>query len=224
AFDSTAKDIQKLLDSILEENGGSYYPNGDGIYTNGRDTLDYTFTIAGGNKDHPAYKMFLKAADILNNQCHGIHVKVETNTQALSDLNMGKLTVWAAAWISAIDPDMYQIYHKDSQASSILNWGYDYIMGDQTTYAYEWQLVQDLSKKIDQARRTTDQDARKDYYADALDLVMELAVELPTYQRKDLFAYNRNIIDPSTLQPSKELSPTNGPLARIWEVNYYLEV
>ena len=55
--------------------------------------------------------------------------------------------------------------------------------------------------------------------ADALDLVMELAVELPTYQRSDLFAYNTNIIDESTLTPASELTPYNGPMSKLWEVS-----
>ena len=48
---------------------------------------------------------------------------------------------------------------------------------------------------------------------------MDLAVELPGYQRSDLFAYNSNIIDESTLTPEKELTPYNSPLAKIWLVS-----
>jgi serine/threonine protein kinase len=60
-------------------------------------------------------------------------------------------------------------------------------------------------------------DAGKDhglYY-----IVMELAVEMPTYQRSDLFAYNSSIIDASTLTSGDDLTPYNGPLSRIWEVS-----
>ena len=34
---------------------------------------------------------------------------------------------------------------------------------------------------------------------------MQLAIELPTYQRDDLFAYNINKIDASTLTPDSDL-------------------
>ena len=47
---------------------------------------------------------------------------------------------------------------------------------------------------------------------------MELAVELPTYQRSDLYAYNANIIDVSTLTPDEDLTPYNGPISKIWEI------
>ena len=86
---------------------------------------NYRMTIAGGSTDHPAYAMFLKAAEILNSA--GMEVKVVTSQTALSDLSSGKLAIWAAAWSSTIDPDMYQIYHMDSQASSTSNWGYKQI-------------------------------------------------------------------------------------------------
>lgn len=64
------------------------------------------------------------------------------------------------------------------------------------------------------------QDERKEIYSRALDKVMELAVEMPTYQRKDMSAYNSELINESTLTPDTELSPYNGVISRIWEVNY----
>ena len=47
---------------------------------------------------------------------------------------------------------------------------------------------------------------------------MELAVELPTYQRKDMYVYNKNFIDAKTLLQNP--NETLGVLSRIWEVNY----
>lgn len=225
SYDETGTVIQDMLDSLLEENGGTYWEE-NGIYTNGTDKLDYTLTIAGGSTDHPAYSMFLNAAEILNKKCHGIHVKVETSSQALSDLTTGKLQIWAAAWTSTVDPDMYQVYHKDSRAASTLNWGYDAIKRDAELYKYEQSLITDLSTLIDNARKTNDQGARKTIYSSALDMVMELAVELPTYQRQDMFAFRGDVIDANTMQHNvtgeaeETLTPYNGPLSRIWEVDY----
>jgi hypothetical protein len=48
---------------------------------------------------------------------------------------------------------------------------------------------------------------------------MDLAVELPTYQRSDLFAYNTNVIDVNSLTPESELTSYNGTISRIWEVS-----
>ena len=108
----------------------------------------------------------------------------------------------------------------DSTAGSTANWGYRAILKNAgNKYSREYALVNDLSDKIDKARETLDISRRTEYYADALELVMQLAVELPTYQRSDLFAYNSNVIDESSLTPASELTPYNGPLSRLWEVS-----
>ena len=115
---------------------------------------------------------------------------------------------------------MYQVYHIDSTAGSTSNWGYRAIRKNAGgKYDTELEIVENLSEIIDQARETLDNDRRIELYADALDLVMELAVELPTYQRSDLSAYNSNIIDVTTLTPAEDLTPYNGPLSKIWEVS-----
>ncbi len=222
AYDSTGY----YIDEMLTAEG--YQKNPDGIYEKeiqgyGRDTLsgtNYTMTIAGGSTDHPAYAMFLKAKEILN--AHGVDVRVVTSTTALSDLSNGKLAIWAAAWSSTIDPDMYQVYHIDSQASSTSNWGYKQIKAGKNNEAYsqEYAIITELSELIDAGRATTVQSERKEIYAKALDKIMELAVEMPTYQRKDMSAYNKDVIDESTLTPESERSPYNGLLSRIWELNY----
>ena len=212
-FDDTGATSEALVIAA------GYTKNADGVYTKNGHTLKYTFTIAGDTTDHPAYASLKRAAEILNGI--GFDVEVKTDINALQKLNSGDLTVWAAAWGAGVDPDMYQVYHKDSTAGSTANWGYDAILSpsNATKYKTELELVKELSDIIDQARETLDEQRRIDLYADALDIVMELAVELPTYQRSDLFAYNTNIIDVTTLTPASELTPYNGPMSRIWEVS-----
>ena len=115
---------------------------------------------------------------------------------------------------------MYQVYHIDSTAGSTSNWGYRAIRKNAGgKYDRELKIVNDLSEIIDMARETLDTEERKNLYKRALDLVMDLAVELPTYQRSDLYAYNSNIIDVTTLTPAEDLTPYNGPLSKIWEVS-----
>lgn len=218
AYDSTGQEIKQLVeDAGYVFNGTCYEKNIDGF---GVDTLNYKLTIAGGSTDHPAYSMFLNAARILNSV--GFDVKVVTSQTALSDLSAGKIAIWAAAWSSTIDPDMYQVYHMDSQASSTSNWGYKQIKAGKNTEAYaeEYQIITELSDLIDQGRSTTNQNERKGIYAQALDKVMEFAVEMPTYQRNDMSAYNKNVLDEGTMTPASERSPYNGLISRIWELNY----
>ena len=117
---------------------------------------------------------------------------------------------------------MYQVYHMDSQASSTSNWGYKQIKAGKNTEAYsdEYEIITELSELIDKGRSTTDQSKRKEIYAEALDKVMELAVEMPTYQRKDMSAYNKTVLKESSMTPESERSPYNGLLSRIWELTY----
>ena len=212
AFDSTGA----ICEQLVREAG--YTKNSKGVYQKGDDVLKYTFTIAGDTTDHPAYQSLKGAAEILNK--HGFDITVKTDINALKKLNNGDLTVWAAAWGAGVDPDMYQVYHIDSTAGSTANWGYRAIKTNRgNMYDTELALVKELSEIIDLARETLDQKRREEYYAQALDIVMELAVELPTYQRSDLFAFNTNIIDVNTLTPKSERTPYNGPLSRLWEVS-----
>ena len=209
-FDETGKTSEDLVKAA------GYTKNAKGIYQKDGHALDYVFTIAGDTTDHPAYASLKRAAEILNQ--HGFDIEVKTDINALKKLNSGALTVWAAAWGAGVDPDMYQVYHKDSTAGSTANWGYRAIL-NRAGYEVERELVNQLSDIIDRAREIIDEKKRAAYYKEALDIVMELAVELPTYQRSDLFAYNTNVIDVSTLTPASELTPYNGPLSRIWEVS-----
>lgn len=179
--------------------------------------LSYTFTIAGASEDHPAYNAFVAARTLLNKA--GLSITVKKDSQALVKLTSGQLEVWAAAWSSSLDPDMYQVYHKDSKATAILNWGYNAIYSDTTTYATEKSIIDQLSKKIMSGRKTTDQEERKSIYSECLDMVMELAVELPTYQRTDLSAFNAKAVDGSTFVTGEELTSLTGVTSKLWRTS-----
>ena len=139
-------------------------------------------------------------------------------------MSTGDLAVWAAAWGSTIDPDMYQVYHKESTATSVLNWGYKQILNDTSgKYNIEKELIDRLSEKIEAARKTNDKVIRAGIYSEALDIVMSLAIELPTYQRKDLFAYNTNKIDVRTFTPDSELSSFKGLTSENWNLSLITE-
>ena len=206
------REIQALLTS-------AGYKEGDGgVWVKDDKKLEITFTIAGESVDHPAYDMFQDAAKFLNT-C-GFKISVTTDITALKKLATGGLAVWAAAWSTTIDPDLYQIYHKDSKATSVKNWGYSTIYKDTTDKQFREEriIIDDLSVLIEEGRATLDQDERAEIYKEALDLIMELAVELPTYQRNDLVVYNRTVIDASTLNPTPTANA--GVYDRLWEVNY----
>ena len=181
----------------------------------GESELRITFTIAGSTlQDHPTYKVFRDAATLLNSL--GWEIDVVCDTQALTKINTGSLEVWAAAWSSALDPDLYQVYHKDSTATSTKAWGYDHLKNNGTSE--EMNILDDLSDLIDQARETNDQSVRTAKYEEAMSLILDLAVELPVYQRSVLYAFNTNVINADTIPT--EVNPYSSPLDRIWELEF----
>ncbi|MCD8205775.1 MAG: ABC transporter substrate-binding protein [Clostridia bacterium] len=176
--------------------------------------LKLTFTISGSSiSDHPTYRVFLQAMELLNS-C-GWNVEVRADTQALTKLATGSLSVWAAAWGSTIDPDMYQVYHYNSTASSTYAWGYREIKADPTGYSYEYNLIKNtLSPVIDRARETAVKADRTELYEEAMGYVLDLAIELPVYQRENLYAYNIKTLGGL----NENVNPYSSPLEKIWEI------
>ena len=242
-----------------------YTPDEDGTLRNSSgETLSFTFTVAGDSTDHPAYQTMLTARNILNEV--GFDVEVTTDSTALSKLASGQLEVWAAAWSSSSDPDMYQVYHKDSSATSILNWGFPTI--DRSTDSareHERLLLDELAVRIEEGRETTVVSERRNAYSvstadpidyvekteyevngetlvdvtiaeeggnpdltyeetisrlSALDLVMELAVEFPLYQRRALYVFQRDLFNEDTLKLFDESTAFQSPLSKIWLVSF----
>ena len=198
----------------LVQEAGYYVDSKTGILTNADgEKLKFTFTVAGETEDHPAYQTMVKAAEVLNSI--GFDVTVTKDSLALSKLASGQLEVWAAAWSSSIDPDMYQVYHKESTASSVKNWGYPHLLREGTVE--EQDILDRLAEQIELGRKYLEDDARKPYYAAALDLVMDLAVELPTYQRKNMYLINTEVIDESTLT---EATVYQSPVGEVWNLSF----
>lgn len=215
-YDKVAYTVDKYEITDLVDSAG-WTLGKSGIYEKNGEKLELTFTIAGETTDHPAYAMFEEAATFLRG-C-GFDITVTTDPTALKKLATGGMEVWAAAWSSTVDPDMYQVYHKDSTATSVKNWGYSTIFADTTgQFDFEKETINELSELIEAGRETINRKERREIYAQALDLVMELCVELPTYQRRDLVVYNSDIINVNTLNSNP--SSMSGVVDRLWEVNY----
>jgi peptide/nickel transport system substrate-binding protein len=175
--------------------------------------LTIEFTIAGASiTEHPSYAVFKQAAKILNDL--GWKVSVTADSQALTKLATGSLAVWAAAWGSTVDPDMYQVYHMNSTATSVYSWGYREIKADQDTYWREFDIIERLSAKIDEARTYMTKADRTPLYEEAMRLVLDLAVEMPVYQRETLYAYNTKTIRGL----NESVNPYSTPLEKIWEL------
>ncbi len=197
--------------------------------TDGDSRLKIQFTIAGSSlTDHPCFEVFNHARELLND-C-GWSVEVIPDTNALIKLSTGSLAVWAAAWGSTIDPDMYQVYHKNSTATSVFAWGYREILskaapsGWTYNYSEENTILNDLSELIDDARATMVTSERAPIYREALEKALDLAVELPVYQRTTIYAFNTDVLKESSLPHDEQgntiINSYSSPLSRIWELEF----
>ena len=145
--------------------------------------MEYTVNIgASGNGDHPSFQVLTNAAAALKTIGFTLTVNDLANASDLySSYQSGVAEGWVAAWQSTNDPDMYQLY--DSKGS--------------TNY-YEINDA-DLDELIETARQTTDQDARKAMYKEAMEIILDWGVELPVYQRSESAIFSSERIDTATI-------------------------
>ena len=53
-----------------------------------------------------------------------------------------------------------------------------------------------------------------------MEQILDLAVELPVYQRSVLYAYNSKVIKSDSMPVESEMNPFSSPLDRIWEIEF----
>lgn len=205
ATGETAK--QKFLEA-------GYTYNGDTLMKDGKQA-EFVFTLPSDASDHPAGRIFLNAKDVLEGI--GANVKIDSDSNLIANIKKPEgVGVYALAWQATADPDMYQVYHYNSQAESVKSNGIKWLYenGDED----QKNLIKSLGDKIVKGTQTMDIADRKPIYNDALNILAELSIEIPTYQRKDLFVYNCDIIDSESL--SAEVTPYWEPMQEIWKVSF----
>ena len=154
--------------------------------------LSYEVTIgASGTGDHPTFAVLTDAQAAL--ATIGIDLKINdlSDTSILWDmLDAGEQELWCAAWQSTIDPDMYQVYYS----GNIVGLG-----GSDSNHYHV--ASEELDKLILDARKSDDQSYRKAIYKQALDFIVDAAVEIPCYQRQNCQIFSTQRIDTTTITP-----------------------
>ena len=153
-------------------------------------SLSYEVIIPGdGTGDHPAFAILTDAKNALDTI--GIELKINdpADSNVLWDaLDAGTQNMWCAAWDATIDPDMYQVYHSSG------------IVGRGGSDSNHYHIQSDtLDQLIVDARRSDDQDYRKQVYKAALDEIIDWAVEIPTYQRQNIVIASTERVDISSV-------------------------
>ena len=145
---------------------------------------------ADGVGDHPAYGILTETKNALNEMGLDLIINDPADSNELWDaLDAGNAQLWAAAWGATPDPDMYQVYYSTN------------VVGLEGSSNSNHYFIQDaeLDALIMTGRTTTDQAFRKATYKEALELIMEWGVELPTYQRQEATLFSTERVNVETI-------------------------
>ena len=151
--------------------------------------MEYQINIgASGNGDHPSFQTLTNAAAALKTIGFTLTVNDMANASDLfASYQSGAAEGWVAAWQSTNDPDMYQLYHSQGATNY-------YAINDT-----------DLDELIMAARATTDQEARKAMYKEAMEIILDWGVELPVYQRSEATIFSTERVNIDTI--AKDMTP-----------------
>ena len=151
--------------------------------------MEYQINIgADGNGDHPSFQTLTNAAAALKTIGFTLTVNDMANASDLyASYQSGAAEGWVAAWQSTNDPDMYQLYHSKGSTNY-------YNIDDP-----------DLDELIMAARQTTDQEARKAMYKEAMEIILDWGVELPVYQRSEATIFSTERVNIDTI--AKDMTP-----------------
>ena len=151
--------------------------------------MEYQVNIgADGNGDHPSFQTLTNAAAALKTIGFTLTVNDMANASDLfASYQSGAAEGWVAAWQSTNDPDMYQLYHSKGSTNY-------YNIDDP-----------DLDELIMAARQTTDQEARKAMYKEAMEIILDWGVELPVYQRSEATIFSTERVNIDTI--AKDQTP-----------------
>ena len=147
---------------------------------------------ADGLGDHPSYKMACLSADALASIGVTLNViDLASSADLWTGIEADNADMWCAAWGATPDPDMYQVYYSGVAT------GYE---PGGSNYMYDIADAQ-LDRLILEARGSADQSYRKKIYKQALDIIIDWAVEVPVYQRQNAIVFSPERVKISTLTP-----------------------
>ena len=170
-------------------------------------SLSYEFQIpADGVGDHPAFGIVTNTATALATIGIDLQVTDLSNSSTLWDaIDAGTCAFWAAAWQATPDPDMYQVYHGDNVVGAGGTDSNKYAINDAR-----------LNELIMEGRRSSDTTYRKSVYKEALDIVLDWACEVPTYQRQNAFIMSTERVNIDSVPT--DLTPYYGWLAEVQNI------
>lgn len=155
--------------------------------------MSYEVIIPGGGQgEHPAYMLLEKARDALETIGITMVINDPSDSNVLwNALDANTEEMWTAAWSATVDPDMYQTWHSKNVVGAPGSTG--------SNHAY--LIDPELDQLIMDARLSSDQSYRKACYKQCLDIIKDWAVEVPNYQRQNIYIFSPERVNMDTLTP-----------------------
>ncbi|MGI6732889.1 MAG: ABC transporter substrate-binding protein [Anaerovoracaceae bacterium] len=134
-----------------------------------------------GTMDHPAALVFTQMKTDLEEMGGKLEIIDSDMSVLVEGLYQGSWDLWAASWELTVDPNMSSRYLTGAEAN------------------YYGLSNGELDSLLQKADSTANMELRKELYRDAMELIMDEAVELPLYQRQNLLVYNPDVIDSASM-------------------------
>lgn len=174
-----AYDPAKALECFA---AAGYAKDSSGNLVKNKEKLKITIGIAGeGKMDHPSAPILSQMANDLKEMGAELIIQDVEGSVLFNMKDAGELDMWVAAWGNATDCDLTQLFGSKGNDNDVK------LFSDE---------IDNLQAEI---LRTVDFNKRCELVAKELDLIMEAAVYMPVYQRKNMEIYNASTVKLETL-------------------------
>jgi peptide/nickel transport system substrate-binding protein len=172
-------DPAKALDYFTD---AGYAKDADGNLSKDGEKLVITVGIGGdGVMDHPTAPILTQMANDLEQMGAELIIQDVDFPTLVNLKDSGELDMWVMAWNNATDCDLTQVFGSESPDNDV------------------HLKSKELDKLMAQVLKTVDYDERCKLVAEELDLIMDEAVVMPIYQRKNKEIFNASTIKLDTL-------------------------
>ena len=155
--------------------------------------LSYELIIPGGGTGaHPDFMLAEYARDALASIGITLVINDPSDTNVLwNALDAGTQELWCMSWAQSADPDMYQLWHSSNT------------LGKPGSTGSNYACLEDpqLDELIMEGRSSSDTSFRKAVYQQCLDIIRDWAVEIPIFQRNELFLFSSERVNMDTVTP-----------------------
>lgn len=171
---STEKALECFKAAGYEQVNGELVKNGQKLVLN-------VYIGGSGVGDHPGYAMLVQAADDLATLGGELIINDVQFSVLQAAMNDGTADMFVLAWGASNSCDKSTIYFSTG--------------GQNRTHVNNAQLDSLLLEIV----KTVNFDDRCKLVSDMLDIVMDEAIEMPLYQRKNMLVYNPTVINMKTV-------------------------